>query len=42
MIYFLYERAGSFEMDKSKFTSKSLLNISKIMKKKPLVKKVGN
>jgi hypothetical protein len=34
MIYLLYERAGGFEMDKSKFTAKSLMNMSKLMRKR--------
>jgi hypothetical protein len=35
MIYLLYEREAGLEMDKNKFNTKSLLNISKMMKAKP-------
>jgi hypothetical protein len=35
MIYLLYEREASIQMDRSKFNSKSLLNISKLLRKKP-------
>jgi len=41
MIFLLYERAGGIEMDKSKFTSKSLLNMSKVMRKRPAKRKAG-
>lgn len=35
MIYMLYEREAGMEMDKTKFNTKSLLNISKMMRPKP-------
>ena len=31
MIYLLYEREAGMEMDKSKFSTKTVLNISKVM-----------
>ena len=34
MIYLLYEREAGVEMERSKFSSKTLLNISKLMGRK--------
>jgi hypothetical protein len=32
MVYLLYEREASYEMDKTKFVSKTLVNVSKTMR----------
>ena len=34
MVYLLYEREANIEMDKSKFNTKTVLNLSKIMARK--------
>ena len=34
MVYLLYEREANIEMDKSKFNTKTVLNLSKILAKK--------
>ena len=34
MVYLLYGREATIEMDKSKFNTKTLLNLSKMMRKK--------
>lgn len=41
MIYMLYEREAGLEMDKTKFNTKSLLNISKMMRAKPQKKVIS-